>query len=490
MTSPFDALLAYQRQSEALGRIAQRLGWDHETVMPADSGDDRSEEMAALEGVMHARGSGAKLGDLLSAVDVDQLAGTERRMFDLIQTDFIRRQKVPQDLAVALARITSKSHRAWTEAKAADDVSLFLPMLSEVVNLARQKAEVLADENTPLYDALLQDYEPDGNSAEITEIFDNLRPHLVDLRAEVLERNQAVSLSGHFPMEQQRALTDRVARVFGYDMDRGRIDVAVHPFSSGSGNDVRITTRYDEKNPLDSLYSTIHEVGHATYEQNVDQAYNFTPLGNGCSMAVHESQSRIYENQLARSRPFTDWLFGQMKDAFGDLGVSDADGFYRAVNSVKNGYIRTEADELQYNLHIMLRYDLERALIAGDLMVNDLEAAWNDRFLADFGYAVPKASLGMLQDIHWSECLIGYFPTYAIGNIYAACLREAMLKDAPNAIDELAEGRTDTARAWLRENVQQHGRRYKAQEVIEKATGQAASSEPFVRYIREKFAEL
>ena len=421
MTTAFDALLAYQRQTEALGRIAQRLGWDHETVMPAASGDDRSEEMAALEGVMHARGIGTELGDLLSAVDPDQLAGTERRMFDLIQTDFIRRQKVPQDLAVALARITSKSHRAWTEAKAKDDVSIFLPMLSEVVNLARQKAEVLVDDNTPLYDALLQDYEPDGSSAEITEIFDNLRPHLVDLRAEVLERNQSVSLSGHFPLGLQRALTDRVARVFGYDMDRGRIDVAVHPFSSGSGNDVRITTRFDETNPLDSLYSTIHEVGHATYEQNVDQAYNFTPLGNGCSMAVHESQSRIYENQLARSRPFTDWLFGQMKDAFGDLGVSDADGFYRAVNSVKNGYIRTEADELQYNMHIMLRYDLERALISGDLIVIDLEAAWNDRFLADFGYAVPKASLGMLQDIHWSECLIGYFPTYAIGNICIRC---------------------------------------------------------------------
>jgi carboxypeptidase Taq len=490
MTTPFDALLTYQRQSEALGRIAQRLGWDHETVMPVASGDDRSEEMAALEGVMHARGSGGELGDLLSAVDPDQLAGAERRMFDLIQTDFNRRQKVPQDLAVALARITSKSHRAWTEAKAADDVLVFLPMLNEVVNLARQKAEALADDNTSLYDALLQDFEPDGSSAEITQIFDTLRPHLVDLRAEVLERNQSVSLSGHFPQEQQRALTQRVARVFGYDMDRGRIDVAVHPFSSGGGNDVRITTRYDETNPLDSLYSTIHEVGHATYEQNVDQAYNFTPLGNGCSMAVHESQSRIYENQLARSRPFTDWLFGQMKDSFDDLGVADSDAFYRAVNSVKNGFIRTEADELQYNLHIMLRYDLERALISGDLMVNDLEAAWNDRFLTDFGYAVPKASLGMLQDIHWSECLIGYFPTYAIGNIYAACLREAMLKDAPNAIDELSEGRTDTARNWLQENVQRHGCRYKAQELIEKATGEAASSEPFVRYIREKFATL
>ena len=195
MSTPFDALLAYQRQSEALGRIAQRLGWDHETVMPPASGDDRSEEMAALEGVMHVRGSGAELGDLLSAVDPDQLTGTKRRMFDLIQTDFNRRQRVPQDLAVALARITSKSHRAWTEAKAADDVSIFLPMLSEVVNLARQKAEVLADENTPLYDALLQDFEPDGNSAKITEIFDDLRPHLVDLRAEVLERNQSVFLS-------------------------------------------------------------------------------------------------------------------------------------------------------------------------------------------------------------------------------------------------------------------------------------------------------
>ena len=490
MSAAFDALLSHQRQSMALARIAQRLAWDHETVMPRASGDDRSEEMAALEGVLHARGSGTELSDLLSAVDPIHLDAVQLRMYDVIKTDFNRRQKIPQDLAVALARITSKSHRAWTAAKDAENVSLFLPMLTEVVHLTRQKAQALSSGDAPLYDALLQDFEPDGNSAEISAIFDNLRPHLVALRAEVLDRNQSVSLSGHFPKDMQEQLTDRIARVFGYDMERGRIDVAVHPFSSGGGNDVRITTRYDEANPLDSLYSTIHEVGHATYEQNVDQAYNFTPLGDGCSMAIHESQSRIYENQLARSRPFTQWLFAQMSDCFGDLGVRDADEFYRAVNSVQNGYIRTESDELQYNLHIMLRYDLERALVSGDLSVSDLESAWNDRFKDDFGYAVPKASLGMLQDIHWSEALIGYFPTYAIGNIYAACLREAMLNDAPNAINELADGRTDTARAWLCENVQQHGRRYKAQDVMERATGKPVSSEPFVRYIKEKFAEL
>jgi len=358
-------------------------------------------------------------------------------------------------LAVALARITSKSHRAWTEAKAADDVSIFLPMLSEVVNLARQKAQVLADENTPLYDALLQDYEPGSSAAELSAMFAAMRPRLVALRDAIWQRPEPAGVQGEFAPEVQMTLSRELALAFGYDLNHGRIDKAVHPFSSGSGLDVRITTRTNPTDPFNCFYSTIHEVGHAAYEQAVNRDYLFTPLGAGVSMGVHESQSRIYENQLGRSRAFTGWLFGRMRDAFGDFGIADEDAFYAAVNRVGRGYIRTEADEVQYNLHVLLRFDLERALIAGDLAVGDLEAAWNDRFLADFGFAVDKPSNGCLQDVHWSFGLFGYFATYSLGNVYAGCLNQALRVAVPDLDAQLARGETGAATAWLRENLQQ-----------------------------------
>ena len=258
----------------------------------------------------------------------------------------------------------------------------------------------------------------------------------------------------------------------------------------GSGADVRITTRTVPQDPFNCLYSTVHEVGHAAYEQGIDSAYLLTPLGRGVSMGVHESQSRIYENQLGRSRAFTGWLYGEMKDAFGDFGVPDAETFYRIVNRVSDGYIRTEADELQYNLHVLMRFDLERALITGDLQVADLEAAWNDRFEADFGYKVDRPANGVLQDVHWSVGLLGYFPTYTLGNVYAGCLHAALRDALPDLDADLARGDTSAATGWLRAQVQTHGGLYTPRDVITRACGAAPSEAPLLGYLEEKFSAL
>jgi carboxypeptidase Taq len=253
---------------------------------------------------------------------------------------------------------------------------------------------------------------------------------------------------------------------------------------------VRITTRTNPVDPFNCFYSTIHEVGHACYEQNINPTYALTPLGSGVSMGVHESQSRIYENQMARSEAFTGWLFGLMRDQFGDFGIATPRDFYRAVNRVSNGYIRTEADEVQYNLHVLLRFDLEQALMSGDLSVPDLEAAWNDRFLADFGFAVDKVSNGCLQDVHWPVGLFGYFPTYSLGNVYAGCLHQALRAAVPGLDDDLAQGQTGRATGWLRDNLQQFGGLYEPARVIERAAGFEPTEKPLLDYLETKFKAI
>jgi len=306
----------------------------------------------------------------------------------------------------------------------------------------------------------------------------------------VLAAEPAPVLAGACDAAGQVALSRELALAFGYDLDRGRIDKAVHPFSSGSGADVRITTRTNPVDPFNCFYSTIHEVGHAAYEQGIAPEHALTPVGQGVSMGVHESQSRIYENQIGRSRAFTGWLFGRMRDVFGDFGVSDEETFYRAVNRVHDGFIRTEADEVQYNLHVLLRFDLEQALMRGDLLVGDLEAAWNDRFLADFGFAVDKPSNGCLQDVHWSVGLFGYFPTYTLGNVYAGCLHQAMRAAIPDLDDDLARGDTSRATGWLRAAVQMHGGLHEPVDLIAGAVGFAPGEGPLLDYLEAKFGGL
>lgn len=483
----YDDLLAFTRDTIALGEIAGRLGWDQETVMPRGAADQRGEEMAAIESVLHARRTDPRVGEWLEVAEAPDEVGAAqlreiRRVYD-------RTMKIPAALATKLAQVTSVAQGKWAAARAAEDIAAFLPVLQEVVALKREEGAALAAGGS-LYDAMLEDYEPGTSAAEIAATFDAMRPRLVALRSAILEKPAPAALSGYYPAETQMRMTRELAEVFGYDMTRGRIDKAVHPFSSGSGNDVRITTRTDEDDPFNCVYSTIHETGHACYEQNVDLAYLLTPLGRGVSMGVHESQSRIFENQLGRSRAFTGWLFDRMGEAYGDIGVPDADAFYAAANRVHPGFIRTEADEVQYNLHIMLRFDLERALMANDLQVGDLEAAWNDRFLADFGTAVDKPSNGMLQDVHWSVGLFGYFPTYALGNVYAGCLHAALRQALPDLDAQLAAGDTSGATGWLKDNLQRHGARYAPREVITRATGAAPTEAPLMEYLETKFGAL
>ena len=485
----YDDLMTFTRDTQALGQVAGRLGWDQETMMPRGAAPQRAEEMAAMESVLHARRIDPRVGDWLAAVDDKTLDTVGQANMRHIRRSFERTSKVPATLATKLAKLTSAAQGIWAEARAADDFKAFAPTLAEVIMLKREEGQALAA-GGDVYDAMLADYEPGTTGADLEAMFGSMRPVLSGLRAAIRDAAPVPNLEGTFDEATQMKLTRQLAKTFGYDMSRGRVDKAVHPFSSGSGLDVRITTRTNEADPFNCFYSTIHEVGHAAYEQNIDDAYLLTPLGGGVSMGVHESQSRIYENQIGRSRAFTGWLFGQMKEAFGNFGVADEDAFYATVNRVGDGFIRTEADELQYNLHVLLRFDLERALMTGDLQVIELEAAWNDRFKADFGYAVNKPSNGVLQDVHWSVGLFGYFPTYSLGNVYAGCLNEAMRVALPDLDADLAQGETSAATAWLGANVQTHGGLYEPREVIGRASEQVPSEAPLLKYLKEKFSGI
>ena len=488
----FDRLMAFQRETEALAQIAGRLGWDQETMMPRGAARQRGEEMAAIEGVLHARRTDLRLRDWLAKAEAPDAAGA--RALELIGRTLARTACIPADLASETARVTSLAQGIWAEARARDDVAHFLPTLAEVIGLKRAAAEALVaggfGGGDP-YDALLDDYEPGATAAGLAAMFGRMRPRLVALRDRILGSGiHPAPLSGHFAEDRQLGLARDLATAFGYDWSRGRLDLAVHPFSSGSGDDARITTRVVEDEPFNCLYSTIHEVGHAAYELGIDPAHAMTPLGQGVSMGVHESQSRIYENQLGRSAAFTGWLYRRMRDVFGDIGVTGPEAFFATVNRVTPGFIRTEADEVQYNLHIMMRFDLERDLIAGRLAPADLEDAWNTRFAADFGTAVDRPAHGMLQDVHWSVGLFGYFPTYSLGNVYAGCLHKALRDAIPDLDAHLATGEARVATDWLRAAVQRHGGLYRPSEVIERACGVAPAEGPLLDYLEAKFARI
>lgn len=486
--SDYAELMAFQRETEALGQVMGRLGWDQETMMPPGAVEQRADERAALAGVLHRRRTDPRIGEWLGrAAPEDAVA---ERQIALIRRRYERTMRVPEALSSALARTASVAHRVWAEARAANDVAPFLPKLAEVLALSREKAAALAD-GGDLYDALLEDYEPGATAADLDAMFGALRPRLVALRERILGAERKVApLSGTFDEAGQLRLSAELARAFGYDTTHGRIDKAVHPFSSGSGLDVRITTRTEAQDPFNCFYSTVHETGHASYEQGIERAFLLTPLGRGVSMGVHESQSRIYENQLGRSRAFTGWLYHRMRDVFGDFGVADEGTFYAIANRCATGYIRTEADEVHYNLHVLLLFGLERDLIAGRLEVADLEEAWNTRFEEDFGIAVDRPANGVLQDVHWSKGLFGYFPTYTLGNVYAGCLHNALRRAVPDLDTALAEGDASPATDWLRENVQRHGGLYEPADVIQRATGEAPSEGPLLDYLEAKFADI
>ncbi|QHQ36086.1 carboxypeptidase M32 [Algicella marina] len=491
MAETYETLLAHTARSMALDEVAGLLAWDQETVMPVDGGFQREEHAAALEEARHSRNTDPRIGEWLASLEGATLSPEAARNVELIRRRYTRATAVPADLSIAIARQTSAGQRVWAEARRTDDFNLFAPALTRIVELKREEAQHRRLGTGPLYDALLDGYEPGMTTATLTPLFERLRGPLADLRAEIAERGIAsAKLKGHFPEKAQLAFAHALAEVFGYNLKAGRIDTAVHPFSSGSGRDVRITTRVAEDDPAGNIFSTIHEMGHAVYEQNIERSHNLQPIGAYASMGVHESQSRLFENQIGRSRAFAEYLYPAMREAFGDLCIDGPAALFAALNHVETGFIRTEADEVHYNLHVILRYNLEQDVIEGRLDVADLQDAWNQRFEQDFGRKVPSAAQGVLQDVHWSVGHFGYFPTYTLGNIYAGELFAAMQSALPDLDAEVARGDLTNALNWLHINIHRPGASLPPEDLVSRVIGRAPTEAPLISYLQAKFRGL
>ena len=489
--TPYDELIAHVSRTAAIGGAAGVLSWDQETMMPAEGATHRAEQMGALSAVIHSRTVDRRLSEWLSDVDPSSLDAVGKANVRRIRRDHERATRLPERLAEEIARTTAVAQGEWAKAREADDFAAFAPTLERIVALRREEAQLLSEEGADLYDALLDDYEPGMKTAELATMLDALRPALVSLRERIAAVDTDVPrLSGTYDREKQMALARRIADAFGYRWQAGRLDLSVHPFSAGFGpGDVRITTRVADGDPFNCLYSTAHELGHALYEQGLPKDRALQPSGGYVSMGIHESQSRLWENQIGRSRAFCRWLHEGLK-SFPDYDLPDAQALYRAANRVETGYIRTEADEVHYNLHVMLRFDLERRLIAGDLEVSDLEEAWNARFEKDFGLAVDRASNGVLQDVHWSAGLFGYFPTYSLGNIFSAELF-AKLREDVGDVDAMSEaGALGPVLDWLRTHVHSRGAELQSMDLMREIVGHGPTPQPLIDYLETKFTEL
>ena len=485
---PLPQLLDHLKKTAALGQVAGLISWDQETMMPVNGAAQRAEQAGALASIIHARNADPQVAEWIAAIDTGALSAYDRRNVTEAQRTYDRATKIPARLAEESARAASEGQRIWADARAAKDFSMFAPALERNIELKREEAACLSKDGGELYDSLLDEFEPGATAAELMPLLEGMRGGLVALREKIAGRPAPDALDGHFPADAQMNLARTIAIRLGYDIDGGRIDTVVHPFCSGNGGDVRITTRTDETDPFNCLYSTVHETGHALYAQGATDPY--LPAADYCSMGVHESQSRFWENQIGRSRPFADWLYPAMEGAFGELSLSGPDALYAAVNRVHSGFIRTEADEVHYNLHVLLRFGLEHDLVSGALDVEDLEEAWNSRFERDFGEAVPDPSLGVLQDVHWSLGLFGYFPTYSLGNIYSACLDKAMRRDLPDRDAMVRTAETQPILDWMRERIHLKGRLLPAPQLIEEATGEKPTAAPLIAYLEEKFGGL
>ena len=473
------------------------LQWDQETYMPPGGGRTRAVQLATLSRLAHERFTSAATRELLGAAEpllatLDPNAD-EAALLRMTRRDFDRARKLPPEFVAERAAAASESTEVWRKARPANDFAAFRPYLTRMVEFARRTADYLGYAEHP-YDALLDQYEPESRAREVASLFDRLRGGIVPLVQAVAARADAVDagfLDQEYEEVPQRAFALAIVEAFGYDTSRGRLDTSAHPFSTGiSRDDVRITTRYPRR-ALGAIFGTFHESGHAMYSQGTAPSLDRTPLADGASNGIHESQSRLWENLVGRSRPFWQYAFPQMRRLFPvQLGEVDAETFYRAVNRVQPSLIRVEADEVTYNLHIILRFELEKALIAGELEAGELPAAWNAKMRTFLGITPPTDTDGVMQDIHWAGVGFGYFPSYTIGNVVSVQFFDAARRAHPDLPAEIRRGRFGTLLGWLREHVHAHGRKFFPQDLLRLATGSALTPEPYLRYLQEKFGEI
>jgi carboxypeptidase Taq len=491
----FDELRGRLAEIADLGKTMALLGWDQQVLMPPRGAAIRAEQLATVGRIAHQKFTSAEVGSLIDGLrgwaEQHEYDSFEASLVRVVARDWEKASKVPADLRAEMSRAAALANPVWVAARRDNDFATFLPVLRTNLDLRKRYIDCFDVGDEP-YDIVLDDYERGMKTAEVRRIFDYLKEHQAPLVKEIAEYGTVEREPKTFDVAAQKVFELEIVREFGFSDEAWRLDPTVHPFASGTGiTDIRITTRYFTDR-LEGLFGTMHEFGHGLYEHQVDPDLERSPLARGVSLGMHESQSRMWENLVGRSLPFWRRFFPRAQEVFADaLAPYDLDAWYREVNEVKPSLIRVEADEATYNLHIILRFELEQAMLAGEFPLEQLPEEWNRRMWDYLAIEVPNDTLGVLQDVHWSGGSIGYFPTYALGNLISAQIWERVTSDLPDVYDAIEAGDFAPLRDWLREHLHRHGRKFTPSETLERVAGTSQiDPEPYVRYLREKLAGI
>ncbi len=498
MTTKYQALLDKVYEIHDLTKALSVLSWDKEVNMPPKGLEARVQQMTTLSRLTHTLSTSDEMGQLIEDAEAElkgaDYDSNEASLLRYLKKSYDDARKVPPDFVARASELSGQAHAAWVKARAENDYPSYVPFMEQVIEMCQELADYYGYEDEK-YDALLDQFETGMKTADVRAIFEASKAELVPLRQAIAERETAVSdelVHQYFDVAKQKEFARYIATAIGYDFQRGHLSTVVHPFSTSfSRNDARITTRWypDFLNP--SLFGTLHESGHAMYEQGTHPDLARTPLARGTSLGIHESQSRMMENFVGRNRGFWQAHFPKLQETFPtQLGNATAEDFYLAINKVQPSFIRVEADELTYNFHIILRFELEQAMLNGEIAAKALPDAWNTKMEALLGIIPPTDSQGCLQDVHWTRPGFGYFPTYALGNLYAAQFMETAVSQNPTIESELASGQTTALLAWLRENIHQHGHKFTPKELVQRVTGKPLSHQAFTRYATTKFSDI
>ena len=494
MQEKLNELKAILAEVSDLNRAASVLGWDQQTYMPRAGAEARGQQMGTLGKIAHEKFTDEKVGKLLEELkDAFHPESDEFALIKVTRRQYEKSTRVPAAFVAEQAEVTAAAHEGWVEARQKSDYSIFEPHLAKVMDLTKRYIGFFPKADHP-YDTLLDDYEPGMKTAEVQAIFAELRKKQVRLLQAIAEKKQVDDSFLHkkYPEAKQRAFGEKVITSFGFDWNRNRQDKAPHPFCTSFGiNDVRITTRFNEKFLNPALFGTMHETGHAFYDGGINPSYERTPLADGASLGVHESQSRMWENLVGRSLAFWEHFYPDLQETFpSQLGNVKLRDFYKAINKVEPSLIRVEADEATYNMHIMLRLEIEIAMIEGAVALKDLPELWNTKMKEYLGVVPPDDAQGVLQDIHWSFGGLGYFSTYALGNLISAQLWEKINAEITDLSTQIRAGKFDSLLGWLRANIHVHGRKYEPQELVKKVTGSKIDPAPYLRYLEAKFSDV
>ncbi|MEZ6046757.1 MAG: carboxypeptidase M32 [Planctomycetaceae bacterium] len=504
MTTPetpaaYNRLVELLREKSVLGSCASLLGWDEQTYMPPGGGEHRANQLALLAGLTHERATSAELGETLAELQELETSSGVDSVFAVnireARRDYNRATQLPRRLVEEMTREISLAQQKWVEARKQADFSIFRQSLENIIRLKREEAKILSKAGESLYDALLDEYEPGMKATQVQALFDPLREGVIKILQQINEsgvKPQTEILKRSYPTDRQHTLGQAAAAQIGFDFERGRLDTTAHPFCSEIGpGDCRLTTRYFENFFNSGFFGILHEAGHGMYEQGLNPEQYGLAMGNSVSLGIHESQSLLWENFVGRSRPFWTCFFPKLQETYPEsLSEADTDEFYTAFNDVRPSYIRVEADELTYNLHIMLRFELEQMLIGGELEAADVPEAWNQRFTEYLGITPENDSQGCLQDIHWSAGLLGYFPTYALGKMYSAQFFKAAQDQLTDLNGQISRGEFGELKSWLNKNIHDRGKQYQARDLVKVVTGEELSEKPLLEALGNKYAEI